>query len=121
MQGFSSTRSFNKTLKCLNLQRENNKKTCQMWNNDFSFDPSLFYPIVEPANYSSQTLPETTMGENDAIPPHVGTYSPEMLKTHHAWIVLHPKIAKKNQKPPIFQHFLKNPEFHQQILCPMKI
>ena len=52
-----------------------------MWNNDFSFDPSLFYPIVEPANYSSQTLPETTMGENGATPPHLGTYSSEMLKT----------------------------------------
>lgn len=44
-----------------------------LWNTDFSFDPSLFDPIVEPANYSSQKLPETTTEENGTIPPHVGT------------------------------------------------
>ena len=57
------------------------KSQYDLGNIPFSFDPSFFDSIMEPANYSSQTLPETTMGENDAIPPHVGTYSPEMLKT----------------------------------------
>ena len=59
----------------LDMSESSNVERSQynLWNTDFSFDPSLFDPIVEPANYSSQKLPETTTEENGSIPPHVGT------------------------------------------------
>ena len=94
-------------------------------NIEFTFDPTLFDTIVKPADYSSkidQKLPETTTGENGAIPLHVGTYSPELLKTPPHLDCSSPKISQEKPKttdnPASFE---KNPQFHLQLLCLMKM